>query len=45
MGPKVEAVVRFAERTSGTGVIMSLDQLSHALSDDVGTRVVSFLPL
>jgi carbamate kinase len=40
MGPKVEAVVRFVERGTGTGVITSLDRLPDVLSDDVGTRVV-----
>jgi carbamate kinase len=44
MGPKVEAVVRFAERGKGTGVITALDRLPDVLSDDVGTRVVPTVP-
>ncbi len=40
MGPKVEAVTRFAERTGGTGVITSLGTLSDAVAGSVGTRVV-----
>ena len=40
MGPKVEAVTRFAERTGGTGVITSLDLLSDAAAGSAGTRVV-----
>jgi carbamate kinase len=41
MGPKVEAVVRFAERSGGTGIITSLHRLSEGLDpdSDVGTRV------
>jgi carbamate kinase len=39
MGPKVEAVTRFAERSGGTGIITSLDRLSSALAGDSGTRV------
>lgn len=40
MGPKVEAVVRFVERTSGTAIITSLDRLADALAGNAGTRVV-----
>ena len=40
MGPKVEAVTRFAETSGGTGVITSLDRLPDALLGKVGTRVV-----
>jgi carbamate kinase len=40
MGPKVEAVTRFAERSGGTGVITSLDLLSEAVAGAAGTRVV-----
>ncbi|HET6562675.1 MAG TPA: carbamate kinase [Marmoricola sp.] len=40
MGPKVEAVTRFAERAGGTGVITSLDKLSEAVAGTAGTRVV-----
>jgi carbamate kinase len=39
MGPKVEAVTRFAERSGGTGIITSLDRLSQALTGESGTRV------
>ncbi|MDX6325156.1 MAG: carbamate kinase [Nocardioidaceae bacterium] len=39
MGPKVEAVTRFAERAGGTGIITSLDRLSDALTGGSGTRV------
>ena len=39
MGPKVEAVARFAERTRNIGVITSLPSISHAVSGTVGTRV------
>jgi carbamate kinase len=39
MGPKVEAVTRFAERSGGTGIITSLDRLSDALTGTSGTRV------
>ena len=40
MGPKVEAVTRFVERTGGTGVVTSLERLSEAVTGDAGTRVV-----
>ena len=40
MGPKVEAVTRFVERTGGTAAITSLDQLSAAVAGKAGTRVV-----
>jgi carbamate kinase len=40
MGPKVEAVLRFAESTSGTGIITSLAQIGEALAGTAGTRVV-----
>jgi carbamate kinase len=40
MGPKVEAVTRFAERSGGTGIITSLDRLSQAVAGEVGTRIV-----
>ena len=39
MGPKVEAVARFAERTRNIGVITSLPSISQAVSGTVGTRV------
>jgi carbamate kinase len=39
MGPKVEAVTRFAESGHGTGIITSLDQLAEALAGRGGTRV------
>jgi carbamate kinase len=41
MGPKVEAVTRFAERTGGTGIITSLARISHAIEGRLGTRVVA----
>lgn len=40
IGPKVEAVARFAERTGGTGVITSLDLITDAVDGSAGTRVV-----
>jgi carbamate kinase len=40
MGPKVEAVVRFAESGRGTGIITSLAQIGDALAGGAGTRVV-----
>ena len=40
MGPKVEAVTRFAERTGRTGVITSLPQIHAAVAGNGGTRVV-----
>ncbi len=41
MGPKVEAVTRFAERTSGTGIITSLSLIGEAVEGRVGTRVTA----
>jgi carbamate kinase len=40
MGPKVEAVTRFVERTGGTAAITSLDLLSAAVAGEAGTRVL-----
>jgi carbamate kinase len=40
MGPKVEAVTRFAERAGGTGIITSLARIAHAIDGHLGTRVV-----
>lgn len=40
MGPKVEAVIRFAERAGGIGVITSLHSITAALDAHTGTRVV-----
>ncbi|KHL08246.1 carbamate kinase [Mumia flava] len=40
MGPKVEAVARFAEHRGRTGVITSLAHIESAVLSDVGTRVV-----
>ncbi len=40
MGPKVEAVTRFAERAGGTGVITSLSRIGQAIEGHLGTRVV-----
>lgn len=39
MGPKVEAVTRFAE-TGGVGIITSLPRLGQAIEGHLGTRVV-----
>ncbi len=39
MGPKVEAVARFVERTGGKAAITSLDRLSDAVAGRAGTRV------
>jgi carbamate kinase len=41
MGPKVEAVIRFAERTGRTAVITSLPSIADAVAGRVGTRVVA----
>jgi carbamate kinase len=40
MGPKVEAVCRFVERTGGRGVIGSLDHVDELLSGRAGTQVL-----
>lgn len=40
MGPKVEAVCRFVERTGGRGVIGSLDHIDQLLGGDGGTQVL-----
>jgi carbamate kinase len=40
MGPKVEAVTRFAERTGRLAVITSLPRIAEAVAGHVGTRVV-----
>lgn len=40
MGPKVEAVTRFAERVGGIGIITSLACIGDALGGHLGTRVV-----
>jgi carbamate kinase len=40
MGPKVEAVIRFAESGGEAGIITSLAQLGDALAGTAGTRVV-----
>ncbi|MDQ2895942.1 MAG: carbamate kinase [Actinomycetota bacterium] len=39
MGPKVEAVCRFVERTGGRGVIGSLHQIDELISGRAGTQV------
>lgn len=39
MGPKVEAVTRFAEHTRNIGVICSLPRITEAVAGDSGTRV------
>lgn len=40
MGPKVEAVCRFAERTGRPGLITSIEKAGPALEGKAGTRVV-----
>ncbi|CAM2977279.1 carbamate kinase [Saccharomonospora xinjiangensis] len=40
MGPKVDAVVQFAERAGGTGIITSLHRLADSVGGTVGTQVV-----
>ena len=40
MGPKVEAVCRFVERTGARAVIGSLDQIDELLSGQAGTQVL-----
>ncbi len=40
MGPKVEAVTRFAEGGHGTGIITSLPRIGNAIDGHLGTRVV-----
>jgi carbamate kinase len=40
MGPKVEAVCRFVERTGGRAVIGSLDQIAEMLEGRAGTQVL-----
>ncbi len=39
MGPKIEAVTRFAERTRNIAVITSLPLIAEAVSGTIGTRV------
>ncbi len=39
MGPKVESVCRFVERTGGRAAIASLDQVVGAVHGDAGTQV------
>lgn len=39
MGPKVEAVTRFAEAGHGVGIITSLPRISEAIEGRAGTRV------
>jgi carbamate kinase len=41
MGPKVEAVCRFVERTGGRGVIGALDEIDQLFSGRAGTQVLS----
>jgi carbamate kinase len=40
MGPKVEAVCRFVERTGGRGVIGGLDEIDQLLAGRAGTQVL-----
>ncbi len=39
MGPKVEALCRFVEATSGVGVITSIERSEEALDESSGTRI------
>jgi carbamate kinase len=39
MGPKVEAVCRFVERTHGVAVIGALDDAADVVAGAAGTRV------
>jgi len=41
MGPKVEAVTRFAEKTGGIGIITSLAHITQAVEGHLGTRVTA----
>ncbi len=40
MGPKVEAVCRFVERSGGRGVIGSLDEIGELIGGQAGTQVL-----
>ena len=40
MGPKVEALCRFVEKTGGLGVITSIDLCDRVFEDGIGTRVL-----
>ena len=44
MGPKIEAVTRFAEQGGGTGIITSLTRIAQAIDGHIGTRVVPAFP-
>ena len=44
MGPKIEAVTRFAEQSGGTGIITSLTRIAQAIDGHIGTRVVPAVP-
>ena len=44
MGPKVEAVCRFVERTGGRGVIGSLEEIDALFSGGAGTQVLADRP-
>jgi carbamate kinase len=44
MGPKVEAVCRFVERTGGRGVIGRLDKLDQLFTGKAGTQVLATGP-
>ena len=41
MGPKVEAVTRFAEKGGGIGIITSLTRITQAVEGHLGTRVTA----
>jgi carbamate kinase len=41
MGPKVEAAIRFVERTGGRAAIGSLDEIEAIAEGDAGTQVVA----
>jgi carbamate kinase len=40
MGPKIEAVCRFVERTGRPGIITSIERADDALTGRIGTRIV-----
>lgn len=40
MGPKIEAITRFAEAGQGVGIITSLPRIAQAIDGHLGTRVV-----
>jgi len=43
MGPKIQAVIDFVERTGGRGLITDPENLTRALAGETGTTIVSGL--